>query len=344
MMNDDNKAWVLTGTEQFTLTQLARPALAEGWLRLSPKYCGVCGSDLHSYKGLHPMVHPPIILGHEFSGTVTEIGETVSPQLLGAHVVAIPSLPCGACYQCLHGQEHICAHLQVVGNIGIEGALAGYVDVPAGRILRIPEDMDLAEAALVEPVAVAVHALNRSSDIPDLGVIVMGAGPIGLLTALVAKSQGIGPVTIIDIQESRLAVALELGIDFAIDSCNQDLVATIKHIYPDGAGAIFDCVAIPETLNQALRLARKGSTVVLEGVPVGPMMLDAILVQDRELSIVGTLMYQLPDFQKAIDLIYQKQIPLSRVITREVNFDDVPSVFWQLVHEPGRDIKVLVKI
>jgi L-iditol 2-dehydrogenase len=230
-----------------------------------------------------------------------------------------------------------------VGNIGIGGALAAHVDVPANRVLAIPDDMDLAEAALVEPVAVAVHALTRISR-PNHGIIVMGAGPIGLLTALVAKSQGIKPITIMDIQESRLTAARELAIDFAFNSDDRDLSVSVGRIYPDGPGAIFDCAAAADTLNQALHLARKGTSVVLEGVPEGPITLDAILIQDRELSIVGTLMYRITDFKKAIDLIYQKQIPVGRLITRKVKFEDVPSVFQQLVHNPGLAIKVLVKI
>ncbi len=233
-MKISNQAWVLTEKEKFRLTDIEEAPLREGWVRLTPAYCGVCGSDLHSYKGLHPMVHPPIILGHEFSATVKAVSSSVDSHYMGKPVVCIPSVPCGECYPCRHGQEHICTNLHVVGNIGLDGALATFLDVPSSRILPIPTDMDLSQAALVEPAAVAIHALSRIPT-PDQGMIVMGAGPIGLLTALLVKAQGISPVTILDILDDRLSIAQELGVDFALNSRASDLADTIESLYPKRA-------------------------------------------------------------------------------------------------------------
>ncbi len=337
-----NTSWVLSGTEEFRLESAAMDPVPKGWVRIRTAYCGICGSDLHSYRGRHPMVRPPIVLGHEFSGVVVEIGEGCSPALVGQKVVASPSIPCGQCYQCTHDQEHICENLMVIGNIGVPGALAEYMDVPFNRVLEIPDSLSLSSAALVEPTAVAVHALRKVR--VDGGVVVIGAGPIGLLTSLVAKAQGIHPVSIVDVRLDRLNVARQMGFNHVYDSRESGVIEEIRRVYPDGPGAVFDCVAISDTLNMALRVARKGSSIILEGVPEGPLTLDAVYIQDRELRIIGTLMYQIPDFQEAVRLIHDKAIPVNELITRHVPFQDVPQTFQQLSVGKSQDVKVLVAI
>ena len=338
-----SRSWVLVGPGRFVPEYSEWPALNPMLVRLQPAYCGICGSDLHSYKGKHPMVHLPIILGHEISATISEVGSEAGLDIpIGSPVVVLPSVPCGECYQCRHGREHICSQLKVIGNVGLNGALSNYMDVPAHSVIPIPSDMDLARAALVEPTAVAIHALKRVTH-DEGGLVIIGAGPIGLLTALVAKAQGISPLSILDIRDGRLRAAQSLGLDNVLKSTDADLVERIHTIHPDGPGAVYDCVAVTETINLALNVARKGTSVVLAGVPEGPLNMEAVFIQDRELSVVGTLMYNLADFQEAIDLIYRNRIPDS-IVTKIASFEDVPHVFAQLAQDPGEDIKVLIKI
>ncbi len=337
------RSWILTDPGRFVPDNSEEPILSPMLVRLRPAYCGICGSDLHSYKGKHPMVHPPIILGHEISATISEVGSETGLNIpVDSPVVVLPSVPCGECYQCRHGREHICSRLKVIGNVGLNGALSHYVDVPARSVVPIPPDMDLARAALVEPTAVAVHALKRMV-YEEGGLVIIGAGPIGLLTALVAKAQGIDPVSILDIRDGRLRAAQNLGLDNVLKSTDSDLVEKIYTIHPDGPGAVYDCVAVSTTINLALNVARKGTSVVLAGVPEDPLNMDAILIQDRELTVVGTLMYNVLDFQEAIELIYRNRIP-DGIVTKIVPFEDVPGVFSQLAQDPGEDIKVLIKI
>ncbi len=335
------QAWTLVDKE--TLVRQERPLvpLQDGWVRIRPAYCGICGSDLHSFKGKHPMVRPPIVLGHELSGVVAAVGQDVHPEWIGRRVVVEPSLPCGTCYACQHGQYHICFNLQVVGNVGADGALAEYLDVPATRVVPLPHDMALDLAALVEPTAVAVHAVRRVLPLTR-GAVVLGAGPIGLLTALTVKAMGFEPVLITDVRSARLKMSRALGLSHTADPHSAPKMA--RTLFSDGPDAVFDCVAVSDTVNQALDLARKGTAVVLVGVPEEPLWIDAIKIQDRELSLVGTLMYQRQDFETAIDLIYRQQIPAQKLITRVVPFDQVPDAFRRLVDDPQDDVKVLIKV
>ncbi len=340
----ENVAWVLTGRETFAWEASNLGDVRPHWARVKTAYCGICGSDLHSYQGLHPNVHPPIVLGHEFSGIVTEVGDEADRAWVGKSVVVVPSVPCGDCYPCRQGNEHICEHLQIIGNIGIAGALARYIDVPTDRLLKIPPSMSLAEAALVEPTAVAIHALGRTP-LHQAGVVVMGAGPIGMITALVAQAYAVGPVTIMDIRPDRLAMARRLGIDSVIHSEDPDREHKLQAVYPQGSDAVFDCVAKPSTVNLALRIARKGSAIVLVGVPEGPLLMDAIFIQDRELQLVGTLMYQVQDFERAIQLISRpKGLQVLDLVTRKVGFESVPQTFRQLLDGSRSDLKVLVEM
>lgn len=337
-----NTRWVLSNAEEFRLETESVGPVSDGWVRIRSAYCGICGSDLHSYRGRHPMVRPPIVLGHEFSGVVVDVGEGCSRGLVGKRVVASPSIPCGKCYQCKSGQEHICQNLMVVGNIGVSGAFAEYVDVPRKCVLEIPDTMSLPDAAMVEPTAVAVHALRKVR--LEGGVLVIGAGPIGLLTALVAKAQGLDPVGIVDVRQERLDVARKMGLRCIYNSRERHATEEIRRDFADGPGAVFDCVAVSDSLNLALRVARKGSSIVLEGVPEEPLTVDAVYIQDRELQLVGTLMYQIPDLQEAIQLIVDEAIPVHQLITRKVPFQNVPEIFQELSAGHSQDIKVLVAV
>lgn len=337
------RKWVLSGIEEFSLETYSPGPLPPGWVRVEPAYCGICGSDLHSYKGRHPMVHPPIVLGHEFSGTVTTTGEGVSRDWIGRPVVVEPSLPCGQCYACRHGQYHICRNLRVIGNVGADGAFASTLDVPEDRLVPLPEGFDLALAALVEPTAVAVHALNRLSTRRG-SLVVLGAGPIGLLTALTADARGFAPLILADIRPGRLALARELGLEHTVDLGRDALPAYLERLLPDGPDGVIDAVAVESTLNLALEVARKGTAIVLEGVPEEPLRIDAIKIQDRELSLTGTLMYQREDFTDAVALLARGRIPAARLITEVVAFNDLPDAFRRLVHQPQDAMKVLVDL
>lgn len=337
------KRWMLTGEKELRLEDCELGELRPGWARLVPQFCGICGSDLHSYQGKHPLVHPPIVLGHEFSAIVESVASGTAVTWVGRHVVVEPSIPCGACFACQHGAYHICHNLQVIGNIGHHGALAERVDVPVDRLIALPSTFPLDVAALVEPTAVAVHALRRITSL-DGGLVIMGAGPIGMLTGLVAKAIGISPILAVDIRAERLQQAQQLGIDYGVNPREEFVPALVRSRCPDGPAAVLDCVATSATLNMALEIARKGTSIVLVGVPEGPLNVDAVKIQDRELSVVGTLMYQRTDFESAIDLLHGEKIPGRALISRIVPFDKVALAYEQLVTNSGQDMKVLIKI
>ncbi len=336
------RQWVLRDVEAMIEEEACSPALPAGFMRIRPAYCGICGSDLHSYQGKHPLVHPPIVLGHEFSGTVVEVGPEVDPKWRGRMVTAIPSLACGTCYACRRGQEHICHRLRVIGNVGAAGALAEELVVPMQNVLALPAAVNLKAGALVEPLAVAVHALRRA-DLVGGQALVIGAGPIGLLTGLAGRALGMTSVAITDVRPARLQLAAALGLH-PIDASLRGWQQAVGSLWDDGADAIFDCVATTVTANAALALARQGSTVVLVGVPEEPLELDAIKIQDNELDFKGSAMYRRDDFSTALRLLENRGVDVNPLITAVLPWAQVDDAFRRLVHDPGDAVKVLIRV
>ncbi len=334
--------WVLTDVETLRWEEASPASLPAGFVRIRPAYCGICGSDLHSYRGKHPLVHPPIVLGHEFSGTVVEVGSGVDPNWQGRAVVGMPSLACGTCYACRHGAPHICHRLRVIGNVSAPGALADELVLPVENVLALPAAIDLKAGALVEPLAVAVHALRRVGLVGGQALVI-GAGPIGLLTGLAGRALGMTSVAITDLREARLLVAESLGLQ-PIDAAVPEWQQAVRTLWEEGPDVIFDCVATTVTMGAALSLARKGSTVVLIGVPEEPLQLDAIQIQDHELDVIGSAMYRRDDFLTAIRLVANRGVEVHSLITSVVPLAQADDAFRRLADDPGDAVKVLIDV
>ena len=243
--------------------------------------CGLCGSDLHEYlhgpiyipKQPHPLtgVMPPVTLGHEFSGRVVDVGARVSGVRTGDRVAVNPCLVCGECRWCRSGRPNHCAKLATIG-LSRDGALAPLVAVPAYGCHVLPADVDDEQGAVVEPLAVAVHACRRARLCEGEHVAVIGAGPIGLLVLQVARARGAGSVTMVEPREERRRLAHELGADAVIDPATGDPARTIAD-FTDGARAdvVFECVGSPAAFASAFRAAGKGGRVVLVGLVPEPV-------------------------------------------------------------------------
>ncbi len=174
--------------------------------------CGFCGSDIGIISGVHPRAKAPLTIGHECSGIIADLASPQRSFGVGDSVTVYPLISCGKCSACLGGNPHVCRQLRLYG-FDAEGAMAEYLKVPAGNLIRLPREMPAEIGALIEPLAVAVHAVSRAPSVPETGVaVVMGAGPIGLLTALTARARGIQQVLISDVLESRLRLARELDL------------------------------------------------------------------------------------------------------------------------------------
>ena len=335
---------VMTQPGKIEFRDIPRPQVKAGEVLIEIKRIGVCGSDIHVYHGLHPYTGYPIVQGHEVSGTVAEVGAGVQGLVPGDPVVFMPQVTCGECYPCRHGMYHICDHLKVMG-FQTDGAAQEFFPVAAEMVLKLPASINLDQAAMIEPISVAVHALSRAGSVEGLKVVVLGAGTIGNLVAQVARASGAQAVMITDVSPYKLDKARQCGMDLVIDTSQIDLGKAIAdHFGPDKADLILECVGVQDTITQAVNYARKGSTIVVVGVFGKKPLVDLGLVQDRELSLVGTLMYQKRDYERAIELVAAGKLCLDPMITHRFAFRDYLRAYEVIEELKGNSMKVMIEL
>ena len=331
---------VAPGDIEFRQVECPTPLPEEVLIKI--ERIGVCGSDIHVYHGLHPYTRYPVVQGHEVAGVVAEVGKDVTGFEPGDPVVFMPQVTCGTCYPCRHGMEHICDQLKVMG-FQTSGAAQEYFAVPASKVLKVPANISLDQAALIEPISVAVHALSRYGDVSGKNVIVLGAGTIGNLVAQVAQASGAHKVLITDISEYKLKMAQTCGIRCAIPSGQANLSEEIaRELGPDKADVILECVGVQDTITHAIDNARKGSVIVVVGVFGKKPVVDLGLVQDRELTLLGTLMYQKKDYERAIGLASQGLLRLDAMITHRFPFDQYLQAYHTIEQLQGECLKVMI--
>ena len=335
---------VMTAPGQIEFRDVPMPEAGPGQVLVRIMRIGICGSDVHVYHGKHPYTSYPVVQGHEVSGVIEAVGDGVVGLRPGDKVTIQPQVACGECYPCRHGDYHICDNLRVMG-FQTTGMASEYFAVDAKKVLRLPDDMSFDEGAMGEPLAVAVHALKRGGDIAGKKVMVLGAGPIGNLVAQAAKGMGAQSVLITDVSDYRLGVASECGIDYCVNPLVSDLGQEIRHrLGNDRADLILECVGINPTMEQAISYARKGTNIVVVGVFGDKATIDIGLVQDRELRLIGTLMYQERDYKKAIELINDKKVNLKPLITDHFAFRDYLKAYQYIDAKKSNIMKVMINV
>ncbi|RLE79903.1 MAG: alcohol dehydrogenase, partial [Thermoprotei archaeon] len=241
------KAAVLKGPYDINVTDTERPEIGDDQVLIRVKRCGICGSDIHAYKGKHPDFIIPIIPGHEFSGVIEEVGSSVKRVKEGDRVVVEPLKVCGKCYYCRRGAYNKCTNLKVLGA-QVNGAFAEYIAVDERWVYRLPDNVSFEEGAMVEPLAVAVHAVKRANHIGN-NVLVLGSGTIGLLLAQVLKIYGASEVIVTDIKDWKLNLAKEFGA-ITVNPLKDDLKEAIDRVTGGiGVDSSFEAVGNEETLN-----------------------------------------------------------------------------------------------
>lgn len=339
------KQAVMTEPGRLEYREVDKPTLQDNEVVIQTRRIGVCGSDIHVFHGLHPYTSYPVVQGHEVSGIVAEVGSQVEGLAPGDKVTFTPQVTCGKCYPCTHGMYHICESLKVMG-FQTGGAAQEYVAIGADKVLKVPENVTLDQAAMVEPISVAVRALSRAGeDLQGKNVLVLGAGTIGNLVAQVAKAYGAKAVMATDISDYKLDKAKECGIDFVVNPDKEDLSeAILRDFGPDRADLILECVGVQETVTQAIENARKGTTIVVVGVFSEKLEVDLGLVQDRELSLVGTLMYQKRDYERAIELVASGKLSLDAMITHRFPFEHYLDAYQTIEEAKDNIMKVMIAL
>ncbi|MGB9907478.1 MAG: zinc-dependent alcohol dehydrogenase [Candidatus Saccharicenans sp.] len=337
------KQAVLERPRKIVFREVSKPTVSAREVLIKVKRIGICGSDIKAYYGKHPYIKCPIVQGHEFSGVVADIGRRVKGLGIGDRVTVRPQLVCGRCYLCKRGDYNICQNLKVIG-CQAEGAAQEYLKVDRSLVVKLPRGMSFEAGAMVEPVAVAVHALGQASRIKGRKVLVLGAGTIGNLTAQVAKALGASLVMITDLSPYRLRIARECGVDQAINVTQTSLPEQLeKYFGPARADLILECVGEEKTINQAIEVARKGSEIIVVGVFDEKPRTDVGLVQDKELKLLGSLMYKAEDYRAAIRLIHSRKIRLKPLMSRTFSFEDYPRAYRFLEKSGDRVMKVFIK-
>lgn len=283
-------------------------------LRVRSAAVGICGSDLHAFDGHHPFIELPVVPGHEVSGIVDALGSGVTAFQVGDRVLLEPNLVCGRCFYCLSGRYNLCEELKVVG-CQTAGGMAETFVAPSNRFHAVPDRMTWSEAALVEPLSTATHAVRIAGELSGAEVVVLGAGSIGLLTMLAARAAGAAIVAVSDPLPGKRERALDLGATLAFDPMQPEFVAAIRGSITHRPDIVFDCVANQTSVDQAIALAEKGGTVVVIGVPRGPVEIPLPLIQDREIRIQGSAMYVAQDVARAIELISKRTVDANRIVT-----------------------------
>ena len=325
--------------QQVACEEKAVPEVGPGEVLIKVAYAGVCGSDMIIYQGVHPRAKAPLVLGHEFSGTIEKGHSTLPP---GTPVTVYPLLSCGHCQPCRNGYAHVCDTLKLIG-IDCDGGMADYVKVPEDKVLPIPADFSLKLGAFIEPVAVGVHAVARSGYRPGDTAVVYGAGPIGLCVAGCLSYFGANRVIVIEANPHRLDVARQLGFT-VIDAVKDDLRAKVLE-YTQGrkADLAFDCAAHPSVHTSILDILRVQGTGVVVGSYKKPPEVDLLKVEFKELTLVGTRVYERRDFEAAIAILQSGRIDFERLLTVAAP-EDAPAQFGKLLSGDTDAIKLLFKL
>ncbi len=325
------------GPNRIQAIDVSMPEASEDEAIVKVEACGFCGSDLGIVAGVHPRAKGPLTLGHEFCGRIEEIHSTTSDLKVGDQVTAYPLISCGQCFACRHGAAHVCRKLRLFG-FDADGAMAEYVRLPVNSLLRLPAEMSPFVGAVVEPLAVAVHGVSLSPIDSAKHVVVMGAGPIGLLTALVARSRGVPSVYISDILPSRLALAHKLGLHGV--AAGPELKKLVdQETSQDGVDLLFECTGAPSAAKEMTQLVRSRGTIVNLGVFKRPVEVDMQAVNFKEINLLGSRVYTRDDFQEAVRLA--TVLPIRKIVTHSFPLKEVQAAFE--IFRQGTDVcKVLI--
>jgi L-iditol 2-dehydrogenase len=334
------KALLLSEYNHLSVTEQPRPTQAADEILIQVAACGICGSDVHGYDGSTGRRIPPIVMGHEAAGIVTEVGTNVSGFAPGDRVTFDSTVYCGTCDYCLRGEINLCNNRQVIGVSCGEyrraGAFADFITVPARIAYKLPDTFSFPDAAMLEAVSVALHGVAVSQMTGGETVLVIGAGMIGLLLLQAARVAGAARVFISDIDPTRLKLATQLGADATLEASGSALIDQILHLTNgNGVDLVLEAVGRDETIASAIDCVRKGGTVTLVGNISPQINLPLQKVVSRQIRLQGSCASS-GEYPQAIELIASGKIKVKPLITAVAPLSAGPSWFDRLhAREPN---------
>ena len=337
------KASRFLGNKTFAVADLPTPHAGPGELVLRNQVCGVCGTDVHIYHGEPGSadVNPPVVLGHEYSGEVVEVGEGVTGFAVGDHVTVDPNIYCGRCAYCQNGKKQLCPSMEAIG-VTRDGGFAQYSRIPASQAFKLEPTVPWEAAAMAEPLACCLHGIDLAGIQVGDKVCVVGGGAIGLLMVQLAKLSGASQIVLSEPNEKRRQVGLQLGANAALDPTRPDAQEAFAQVLGGGANVVIECVGNVSAVKSAFQFAGKGATVLLFSVPKVDATFDLPLfdVYKKELTIKGSFVN--PDTHaRAVALINSGKVDFGPIITHRFTLDQLPEAIAMQMSDAS--IKVVVE-
>lgn len=348
------KAALYYGNRDIRIEDVPEPAAGPGQVKVRVEWCGICGTDLHEYLdgpifcpppgAPHPLTgeQAPVGLGHEFAGVVAELGDGVSGLSVGERVVVEPYLTCGRCARCRDGRYNVCEVLGFIGLSGGGGGFAEYVVADAKRTFPLGE-LSTQVGALVEPLAVAYHAVRLGGISPGMSATVFGAGPIGLVTTAALRAAGAEQILVIEPAEVRKKKAEAAGATAVVDPTDTDVVAAVRDFTSGrGTDVSFECAGVDAALDQATRCTKGGGLVVNVAIWGHDATVAMNNLVFNEVAVIGSLAY-CNDHEDTIGLLRDGKVDAEQFITGEIALDDlVDKGFSELIDNKAENVKILV--
>ena len=339
------KGLVYQGPKELVWQDVSDVHAGEKEVRIKIKAVGICGSDVHGYLGLTGRRIAPMIMGHEFSGEVDQVGDGVTSVAVGDRVTAQPVQFCGTCEFCAQGLTNLCASpkKKFFGVLDCNGAMAEYLVVPERLLYKLPDTLGYEAGALAEAVAVAYRGVKRAGDLTGKHVLVIGAGTIGLLVLALVKMRGAEKVYISDLSDGRLAVAQQMGADVLLNPGTEDVLQRVKELTGGkGVDISLEAVGVTPSAKQSIELLRTGGHAVWIGNSAKTVEIPMQDVVTRELRIDGTFIYTHEEFGEAVELLGSGAMHVEPMISLVADMQRGPELFAKLADDPGDLIKVIL--
>lgn len=327
------RALVYTAPNTVTIEDVPRSAPAAGEEEISVEYAGICGSDISGFLGHSPRRKPPLVLGHELVGRLSD----------GRRVIVNPLITCGRCSACLAGRQNLCSSWRLLGMDRTAGSYADFVSVPRQQVIEIPEDLPTDRAILTEPLANIVHLLRSASPAPFSRMAILGAGTMGALLLQAVKRIGARDILIIDLNAERLEVMRSLGADSTANLSTDEGRAVVEQAKTNGRDLVVDASGAAPARQLALDLCRPGGDVMLLGMGSLESEVDFVTSIRKEHHIRMSFAYTPADFQTALDLLKSGAIDLS-AHTEHATLEDGQRAFDKMAHNPGAVLKMVFAV
>lgn len=335
---------ILVEPKHIEFKEVAEPKAADltaHQVLVNIKRIGICGSEIHSYHGLHPATFYPVVQGHEYSGVVMAVGSEVTVCKPGDHITARPQLVCGKCNPCKRGQYNVCEHLRVQA-FQADGAAQDFFVVDDDRVAKLPEGMSLDYGAMIEPSAVGAHASNRT-DVKGKNVVVSGAGAIGNLIAQFCIARGAKNVLITDVSNLRLAKARECGIKHTLNITKKTLKEAAQELFgEEGYQVGFEVAGVEVSIRSLMETIEKGSDIVVVAVFAKDPALSMFYLGEHELRLIGSMMYRHEDYLTAIDYVSKGIVNLKPLVSNRFAFEEYDDAYKFIDTHRETSMKVLI--